>query len=181
MADHELYEYPGNFLRIRIPERRLSRMRIEMEEAQLRPVVRRGTDAPGFYPGCRFETGDRPCAEDALPSTCSPQVRHHAMLRVRETRPERQYDNDYMAIPAEVPFRPGRSDAQAVCPMARKPPPSVGPAGENIYCDEFGRVRVQFHWDRRGQRNDRQLLLDAGGTGAVRAQLRHACDPTCRP
>ena len=27
----------------------------------------------------------------------------------------------------------------------------VGPAGQTIHCDEFGRVRVQFHWDRYGQ------------------------------
>ncbi|NUO49677.1 MAG: type VI secretion system tip protein VgrG [Polyangiaceae bacterium] len=26
----------------------------------------------------------------------------------------------------------------------------VGPQGETIHCDEFGRVRVQFHWDRYG-------------------------------
>jgi type VI secretion system secreted protein VgrG len=29
----------------------------------------------------------------------------------------------------------------------------VGPAGEEIHTDEFGRVRVQFHWDRLGQRD----------------------------
>ncbi len=27
----------------------------------------------------------------------------------------------------------------------------VGPAGEEIYTDEYGRVRVQFHWDRDGK------------------------------
>jgi type VI secretion system secreted protein VgrG len=27
----------------------------------------------------------------------------------------------------------------------------VGPAGEEIHTDEFGRVRVQFHWDRQGK------------------------------
>lgn len=30
----------------------------------------------------------------------------------------------------------------------------VGPAGEEIYVDEFGRVRVQFQWDREGKRDD---------------------------
>lgn len=30
----------------------------------------------------------------------------------------------------------------------------VGPEGETIHCDEFGRVRVQFHWDRYGKMNE---------------------------
>jgi type VI secretion system secreted protein VgrG len=30
----------------------------------------------------------------------------------------------------------------------------VGPAGEEIHTDEFGRVRVQFHWDREGNYDD---------------------------
>ncbi|MEZ1424016.1 type VI secretion system tip protein VgrG, partial [Pseudomonas monteilii] len=31
----------------------------------------------------------------------------------------------------------------------------VGPPGEEIYCDEHGRVRVQFPWDRLGQDDDK--------------------------
>jgi len=31
----------------------------------------------------------------------------------------------------------------------------VGPVGETIHCDEFGRVRVQFHWDRYGKMDER--------------------------
>jgi len=30
----------------------------------------------------------------------------------------------------------------------------VGPSGQEIYTDEFGRVRVQFPWDRLGKSND---------------------------
>src|SRR5262249_26349093 len=30
----------------------------------------------------------------------------------------------------------------------------VGPPGQEIYTDEFGRIRVQFHWDREGGFND---------------------------
>ena len=29
----------------------------------------------------------------------------------------------------------------------------VGPAGEEIFCDKYGRVKVQFHWDREGKMN----------------------------
>ncbi|MDE9545696.1 hypothetical protein, partial [Xenorhabdus bovienii] len=30
----------------------------------------------------------------------------------------------------------------------------VGPAGEEIFCDQYGRVRLQFPWDRYGKSND---------------------------
>ncbi|MFD3190513.1 type VI secretion system tip protein TssI/VgrG [Sedimentitalea sp. HM32M-2] len=30
----------------------------------------------------------------------------------------------------------------------------VGEAGEEIYTDEFGRIKVQFHWDRLGEKNE---------------------------
>ncbi|MCS5516028.1 hypothetical protein NWF32_15550 [Pseudomonas qingdaonensis] len=31
----------------------------------------------------------------------------------------------------------------------------TGPEGEEIYCDEYGRVKVQFFWDREGQSDDK--------------------------
>jgi uncharacterized protein involved in type VI secretion and phage assembly len=31
----------------------------------------------------------------------------------------------------------------------------VGPSGEEIFTDEHGRIKVQFHWDRAGQRDER--------------------------
>ncbi|MBA0219840.1 hypothetical protein H0248_21305, partial [Pectobacterium brasiliense] len=30
----------------------------------------------------------------------------------------------------------------------------VGPTGEEIYCDPYGRVKLQFPWDRYGASND---------------------------
>ncbi|WP_261850265.1 type VI secretion system tip protein TssI/VgrG, partial [Pectobacterium araliae] len=30
----------------------------------------------------------------------------------------------------------------------------VGPAGEEIYCDEYGRIKLQFPWDRYGASDD---------------------------
>jgi type VI secretion system secreted protein VgrG len=31
----------------------------------------------------------------------------------------------------------------------------VGPGGEEIYTDKYGRVKVQFHWDRDGKKDDK--------------------------
>ncbi len=64
------------------------------------------------------------------------------------------YRNHFSATPWAIPFRP------ALC----HPKPKVlgsqtavvtGPAGEEIHCDEYGRVKVQFHWDRHGQADDK--------------------------
>ncbi|VAW92917.1 VgrG protein, partial [hydrothermal vent metagenome] len=45
----------------------------------------------------------------------------------------------------------------------------VGPPGEEIYCDEHGRVKVQFPWDREGQRNEHAscwIRVSQGWAGA---------------
>jgi type VI secretion system secreted protein VgrG len=63
------------------------------------------------------------------------------------------YSNTFESIPASVPFRPLR--------MTPKPSVQgcqtaivVGPAGEEIFTDKYGRVKVQFHWDREGKKNE---------------------------
>ncbi|WP_339451365.1 type VI secretion system tip protein TssI/VgrG, partial [Pseudomonas sp. EA_5y_Pfl2_R50] len=64
------------------------------------------------------------------------------------------YRNRFQATPWDVPNRP---------PL-RHPKPRIlgsqsavvtGPKGEEIHCDEYGRVKVQFHWDREGQADDK--------------------------
>ncbi len=62
------------------------------------------------------------------------------------------YLNRFECVPAEVAFRPTaptRHAAQVV-----ETAQVVGPPGEEIYTDAFGRVKVQFHWDREGRRNE---------------------------
>jgi len=56
------------------------------------------------------------------------------------------------AVFAEYPYRPLE---QSPRPTIRGVQSAlvVGPEGEEIYCDEFGRVRVQLHWDRDGEMN----------------------------
>lgn len=50
----------------------------------------------------------------------------------------------------KIPFRPERA-----APVPRMPGPQtatvVGPPGEELFADKYGRVKVLFHWDRNGR------------------------------
>jgi type VI secretion system secreted protein VgrG len=63
------------------------------------------------------------------------------------------YRNQFTAIPWDVAYRP---------PLPAQRPALVsqtarvtGPSGEDVYCDEHGRVKIQFHWDRAGFNSER--------------------------
>ena len=62
------------------------------------------------------------------------------------------YENRFRCVPAEVPFRPPRP--ARVLHQVTESAVVVGPAGQEIYTDSFGRVKVQLHWDREGKRNE---------------------------
>lgn len=54
--------------------------------------------------------------------------------------------------PTKVPYRPPRITTR---PIMRGPQTAtvVGPSGEEIFTDEYARVKVQFHWDREGKKD----------------------------
>ncbi len=60
------------------------------------------------------------------------------------------YQNHFSCFPVDLPFRPPRVTP---IPTVRGTQTAVvvGPKGEEIYTDKYGRVRVQFHWDREGK------------------------------
>jgi len=60
---------------------------------------------------------------------------------------------NFGAIPSAQQFRPPRITPK---PFVQGPQTAVvtGPAGEEIFTDKYGRVKVQFHWDRYGQKNE---------------------------
>jgi type VI secretion system secreted protein VgrG len=64
------------------------------------------------------------------------------------------YECRFSAIPANCQFRPARRTER---PVVKGPQTAVvvGPAGAEIHTDEYGRCRVQFHWDRYGRHDER--------------------------
>ena len=63
------------------------------------------------------------------------------------------YYNNFSCVRKKIVFRPQLSTPR---PTISGPQTAivVGPPGEEIFTDELGRVKVQFHWDRNGQYND---------------------------
>lgn len=81
-------------------------------------------------------------------------VRHEGMSpqSIETAEAPLTYEARFSAVPAEVVVRPPQ--------LLPKPRLSiqtavvVGPAGEEIYTDEHGRVKVQFYWDRDGKNDE---------------------------
>jgi type VI secretion system secreted protein VgrG len=125
---------------------RLARRRLQGERAAKR-TVRFETNAVDLAPGVVFSIENHP--NNALDGK---------NLLVTELSLEGEPGDDWnMSGTALFAARPYR-------PALRTPKPSihglqsamvVGPEGQEIFTDEFGRVRVQFHWDRKGKRNER--------------------------
>ncbi len=62
------------------------------------------------------------------------------------------FSNVFTAFPSSLPFRPARSAAKPVVSGSHTAV-VVGPPGEEIFTDKYGRIKVKFHWDRSEAKN----------------------------
>jgi type VI secretion system secreted protein VgrG len=62
------------------------------------------------------------------------------------------YSNKFTCIPDALRYRPQRITPKPVI-SGMQTAVVVGPSGEEIFVDKYGRVKVQFHWDREGKMN----------------------------
>ncbi|MFO0761141.1 MAG: type VI secretion system tip protein TssI/VgrG [Byssovorax sp.] len=125
---------------------------IELEQHRAPGVVVEGASAcRRLLPGGRFTLVDHPMdrldQEYAITS-----VTHEGVAPSAAKPGEAVYANNFTCVPAGVAARPPRPEraVQQVIETAVV----VGPEGQEIYADEFGRVKVQFPWDREGRKNE---------------------------
>lgn len=144
----ELYDYPGGYLE-RNDGFASARARLDTERVPglWATAV---SNSPRLGPGRTFRLtghGFRP----ANRSYVAVRVEHEAASEPGSR--SLYYRNLLESIPAAVPYRlVGRYPTLVM--QGPQTATVVGPAGEEIYVDEFGRVKVQFHWDRAGQSDE---------------------------
>ena len=151
--NEEVYDYPGKFETINDGD---TYVRIRLEERESRQFILQGNSrCRPFRPGYNFTLEDHFRA-DTNQDYFLISVTHEAMdFTYRQSGGEdaHRYNNTFHAIPKSVPYRPPRL---AVKPFVQGPQPAlvVGKSGEEIWVDNYGRVKVQFYWDRLGTKDE---------------------------
>ena len=146
----EIYDYPGGYTTM-APGNALVKVRMEEKEAQI-TTVRGGGKCRSFTSGYRFSLINADRSEMNNKEYILTSVAHTISQSV-QAGGDFDYGNSFCCIPADVPFRPPRVTPKPVVQGAQTAI-VVGPPGEEIWPDKYGRVKVQFHWDREGDNNE---------------------------
>jgi type VI secretion system secreted protein VgrG len=149
-GEREVYDYPGDYTK-KAEGDRYARIRMEEEEAQVTSIT--GTSScRAFCSGFRFTLNGFHRKEMSGKDFVLTSIEHHV---TQETQSGGSFDyrNRFTCIPADVPFRPVRLTPKPVV-HGSQTAIVVGPAGEEIHTDKHGRVKVQFHWDREGKKDE---------------------------
>ncbi len=164
----EIYDYPGRYAQrfdgvdpsggdrpadiAHIFEDRTRTVRLRMEQEEVNGILIEGkSDCAQFTAGHKF-TLERHFDADA--SYLLTRVDHLATSESFRSEyglpPEFHYENRFTCIPESLRYRPQRVTQVPVIP-GMQTATVVGPPGEEIWVDKYGRVKIQFHWDREGK------------------------------
>ncbi|MBW3698166.1 type VI secretion system tip protein VgrG [Vibrio sp. T187] len=148
--DLKLFDYPGRYVDPIMGQVRTNEWMSEhvVDNQQ----VEASSDVMRLASGYSFSVGEHPRSEinrdyimlSVTHSGHDPQVHEDENSGLPTT-----YHNQFSCIPRSVEYRAPKLEA----PIVDGPQTAVvvGPAGEEIYTDKLGRIKVQFHWDRYGE------------------------------
>jgi type VI secretion system secreted protein VgrG len=152
-SNYEVFDYPGSYIQKPDGEQ-YAGVRIDEFGTQFE-VVDGATNARGMTVGALFTLDGHPRPD---------QNREHLVIAASydlvfsdyEAAPEgggTTYQCRFSAMTTQQQFRPRRATPK---PFVQGPQTAmvVGPAGDEIYTDQYGRVKVHFHWDRLGKKDE---------------------------
>lgn len=154
----EVYHYPGRYVELspgdRIAERRLLELQADQLRVQAKGTARQLCSGRKFT----FKNFPREAENDDYFVVKASYVMWDDELRAGQSRDGTGYVVETELSPLRVPFRPARRTQK---PRMQGPQTAVvvGPAGSEIFCDEYSRVKVHFHWDRLGKKNENSSCM----------------------
>ena len=162
-ASYEMYDYPGQYVQFKedsdtqkifnlntaYATHRLNEFQTDFE------IVRCDGSVRGIMPGYVFQV------EGRLPDDQTGRKYLITSAAYKMANPD--FDSDvedvdepflcsFAAIPTDQEYAPARVTPK---PVVQGPQTALvtGPSGEEIYVDKYGRIIVQFFWDRKGQKD----------------------------
>jgi type VI secretion system secreted protein VgrG len=161
----EMYDYPGNYANLfNKPDQRLgdvqkegdtiAKLHLEASDTALK-LLRGTSSCSAFAVGYRFDLTDYPNPGATAGPFLLTAIQHTAEQTsgYASDSSGAGYSNSFSCIPHKTPFRPARVTGK---PAIQGPQTAVvvGVKGEEIYVDKFGRVKVQFFWDREHKKDE---------------------------
>lgn len=151
--DLELFDYPGLHT---TKDEGDTVAKLRMQEEEVSYMVATGSgNCRGLTSGCSFELKNHYRADQNTTYLLT-EIHHVASAGQTYTAAEtdaESYSNSFTCIPSSVAYHPPRVTPK---PFVQGPQTAlvVGKDGEEIWVDKYGRVIVQFYWDRLGQKNE---------------------------
>ncbi len=153
-SDYEVYDSPGEYIESSDGD---SYARIRIEELQSSFETFQGEgNAQGLTVGGLFNLINLPREDqnkEYLVVSTNYQLQSNILDADGADAEGPTFSCYFTTIDAQTPYRPERQTAK---PTIQGPQTAivVGPSGEEIWTDEYARVKVQFHWDRYGESNE---------------------------
>jgi len=144
----EIYDYPGKYTKTSDGEE-YARKRLEELQAQYQ-VAKASSDSRGICTGYTFSLTDHPRSDqnrEYLITSMNYNIEGGDFFSAGQGGGECVFACTFTAIDAGRAFRTPRTTAK---PSIAGPQTAlvVGPSGREIYTDNYGRVKVKFHWDQ---------------------------------
>ncbi len=150
----EIFDYPGRYT-AQSEGDRLAKVRLQELKATQSTI--RGTGECRFFQaGHRFKLTEHPRkgynSEYLLTSVSQSGSQGEEFGDYKNM--ELNYSNEFECIQSSIAFRPARITPRPKITGIQSAI-VVGPKTDEIYVDQHGRVKVQFHWDREGLSNEK--------------------------
>ena len=151
-ATFEVYDYPGEYFKNDLGDHYV---RTRMDEWQYQfELVSGGANARGITVGSLFKLTGHPRKDqnvDHLVLSSEYELEYHQYEALDAT--ETKCHCRFTGLDTKQQFRPQRTSYKT---FVQGPQTAivVGPSGDEIYTDKYGRVKVQFHWDREGKEDE---------------------------